>query len=436
MSKSLNLAAFWKAYFAVFLSFVTSRLLLQTDILMLTPLGLEATAAFAVPGRLMVIDAIIAFALGPVISVAISRETALEKKYTVIKSALGLTLLLSLLLVGIGLLIYPLAVDYLVADSQTKNLAQTGVLWMIGSVPIRMLAFIASMCLFACKEGRRVSYIYGVTLTANAALNWLLIYYFKFGFVGSYIATCLVSTLQLAWFLYLLVCLIGEIPFSRFKQQWLKEIAQQIGAEWLRLVSWQAEGLVILAVLASRVEWLSIFSAFGVISEFSALLLMPLIALMRTSAMQVGSANTDGNLKDGWTLLKPIRIRICIVTAILGVILFFLSDQIGTHIYHLENERLVWWNAFMLIYGIALPGFAYSHLIHGCYQACGQFARIAAMEIAITWFLFMPLLGLALNYAMPLMFFFAYVIKEVIVAIWLRYGVSNAAIYSTPQLAK
>lgn len=81
MSKSLNLAAFWKAYFAVFLSFVTSRLLLQTDILMLTPLGLEATAAFAVPGRLMVIDAIIAFALGPVISVAISRETALEKIY-------------------------------------------------------------------------------------------------------------------------------------------------------------------------------------------------------------------------------------------------------------------------------------------------------------------------------------------------------------------
>ena len=329
-------------------------------------------------------------------------------------------------------------VDYFVADSQTKNLAQTGVLWMIGSVPIRMLAFIASMCLFACKEGRRVSYIYGVTLTANAALNWLLIYYFKFGFVGSYIATCLVSTLQLAWFLYLLVCLIGEIPFSRFKKQWLKEIAQQIGAEWLRLVSWQAEGLVILAVLASRVEWLSIFSAYGVISEFSALLLMPLIALMRTSAMQVAAANPTRNLMESWQLLRPVRILVCSIMAVLGVGLFFSSNKLGIYAYHLEGERLVWWNAFVLIYSLALPGFAYSHLIHGCYQACGQFTRIAVVEIMITWCLFMPLLGLALNYAMPLMFFFAHIIKDAAVAIWLRYGVikGNIPLVLSSELAR
>lgn len=93
-----------------------------------------------------------------------------------------------------------------------------------------------------------------------------------------------------------------------------------------RLVSWQAEGLVILALLASKIEWLPIFSAFGVISEFSALLLMPLIALMRTTAMQVASVSSDGNLRDSWQLLKPVRYLICSITLVVGIVLtFFLN---------------------------------------------------------------------------------------------------------------
>jgi Na+-driven multidrug efflux pump len=168
---SLDLSSFWKAYFAVFLSFVTNRLLLQTDILMLTPLGQAATAAFAIPGRLMIIDTIIAFALGPVVSVAVSRAITLEEKYATIKSALGLTLILSLLLVCIGLLIYPWAVDYFVVDTSTKGLATTGVLWMTVSIPIRILAFIASMSLFACQQGRQVSYIYSLG-AINCRIMW------------------------------------------------------------------------------------------------------------------------------------------------------------------------------------------------------------------------------------------------------------------------
>ena len=276
---------------AVFLCFITSRLLLQTDILMISPLGPEATAAFSVPGRLMVIDAIIAFALGPVVSVAVSRENQSQKKHAVIRSSLGFTFVLSLFLVCIGFLLYPIAVDNFVVDSRTKSLALDAVFWMTLSIPIKLLVFITTMCLFACEQGHRVSIIYVVTLTANALLNWLLIYHLNFGFSGSYIATVIVSVLELAWLLWLTARLTEGWPFSRFQWQWLQKIIQQAGAEWGRLVSWQAEGIIILALLASKMEWFPIFSAFGVISEFSALLLMPLIALMRTTAMQIAAAD-------------------------------------------------------------------------------------------------------------------------------------------------
>lgn len=199
---------------------------------MVSPLGSEATAAFTVPGRLMVIDAIVAFALGPVVSVAISREHRPDNKYIIIKSSLGLALLLSFCLLGIGLLIYLVAVEYLVTDQRTRDLALTGVLCMIISVPIRMLVFISGMCLFACGQGRRVSYIYIAALIVNAALNWLLIYYFGFGFQGAYMATLIVASLEVVGLLWLTARLTGGWPFSRFQRQWLQKIIQQAGAEW------------------------------------------------------------------------------------------------------------------------------------------------------------------------------------------------------------
>lgn len=403
---------------------------------MISPLGAEATAAFAVPGRLMIIDAIVAFALGPVVSVAVSRESQAQQKHAVIKSSLGFTFALSLFLVGVGLWVYPLAVDYFVIDSRTKNLASDAVFWLTLSIPIRLLVFITTMCLFACEQGRRVSIIYLITLMTNAILNWLLIYQFSFGFAGSYIATVIVSAIELTWLLWLMSRLINAWPFSRFQWQWLQKIIQQAGTEWGRLVSWQAEGVVILVLLASKIEWFPIFSAFGVISEFSALLLMPLIALMRTTAMQVAAAYPDGQLKEGWQNLKPICMLVCAITAVLGLTLVFLSRPLGLYAYHLEGERLLWWSAFILFYGLTLPMFAYNHLIRGCYQAYGKFARIAAIEIIMTWIIFIPLLWFALNQFAPFLFFSAYVVKEATVAIWLRYGVSKATVYGNPKLAE
>lgn len=73
-SEPVNLKVFASAYGVMLFSFIASRLLLQTDLFMLSALGPDATAAFAIPVRVMFIDIIFAMALGPVVLVAIGKE--------------------------------------------------------------------------------------------------------------------------------------------------------------------------------------------------------------------------------------------------------------------------------------------------------------------------------------------------------------------------
>lgn len=72
------------------------------------------------------------------------------------------------------------------------------------------------MCLFALGQGRRVSYIYAVTLAANAILDWLFVDQMQLGFAGAYIATVFVSSIELCWLLGLLRYEMRVFPFAGF----------------------------------------------------------------------------------------------------------------------------------------------------------------------------------------------------------------------------
>ena len=162
---------FYKVYLAILLSFMTSRLLFQTDILMVSPLGAIATAAFAVPGKIMIIDTIVAMGLGPVISVSVSREKNLINKNKIITSALGFTFFISILLMIIGFIIYPILNNIFIVNNEIRDFSKSAIFWMTLSIPIRMLNFVSSMCLFASGKSKSVSYIYFFTLSLNLFLN-------------------------------------------------------------------------------------------------------------------------------------------------------------------------------------------------------------------------------------------------------------------------
>ena len=433
MNPPLNARAFWEVYGTVLLSFMTSRLLLQTDLLMVAGLGPEATAAFGVPGRLMVIDAVAVYALAPVVSIAVSREEEKRKRHAILASSLGLTFALAILLSSIGMWLYPRVVDALVADSGTRLLAREAVFWMTLSIPVRMLACIATMGLFACGQGGRMMVIYLVTLSANAGLDWMLIYRFGLGFKGAYLATFIVSSIELLWLMVLVQGLAGRFPISSFTLDWFRKTVGNVGAEFLRLTSWQVEGFALLFIVAAREAWMPIFSAVGVISEFSNLLMVPLIALMRTSAMLVARHAGKSAPPTGWHLLKPIRGLARAVALVLGLGLAAGATGLGSFAYHLHGERLRWWCAFAMVYGLGLPLLVHGSLLRACYQAHERFGRIAWAEIPITWILFMPSLWLALRHDNPWAFYLAFLAREVLILGWLHLGLPRVAPRTLPD---
>lgn len=415
---------FYKVYLAILLSFMTSRLLFQTDILMVSPLGAIATAAFAVPGKIMIIDTIVAMGLGPVISVSVSREKDLINKNKIITSALGFTFFISILLMIIGFIIYPFLNNIFIVNNEIRDLSKSAIFWMTLSIPIRMLNFVSSMCLFASGKSKSVSYIYFFTLSLNLFLNWLFIYKFKYGFSGSYIATFIVSLFELTWLMFLTKKLTNQFPISKFDLIWLKSIFQKLGYEWLRLVSWQFEGFVLIILFASKKEWFSSFSAYGVISEFLSFLLMPIIALMRTSSMQIAEFCPNKNLQSAKLFLKPILIKTLPITILIGIILIFSSKYIGITLYKLDSERLDWWFSFTLIFSIALPIYTFSYLQRACFQACDRFSEIAKIEILMTWFFLIPFCYLALLKQSSILFFLVLFSKELILAVILYLSVN------------
>jgi len=412
---------FWQAYIPIFLSFVTSRLILQTDLLMVSPLGEAATAAFAVPSKIMIIDSIVAIALGPVISIAISRETSESVKCKLIASALGLTCLISCALTLIGLMIYPHFVSSIITNPVVEEMSQNAVFWMTLSIPIRMLIFVGGMCLFACGEGKRVSKIYFITISLNALLDWLFIYTFSFGFVGAYLATVLVSTIELVWILYLIVKKIRQFPLGRVSVSFVCSLATKFGPEWVRLISWQLEGFAILAILASQWDWFPALSLFGVSAEVTALLTMPLVAMMRNVSMVLAEHYKGSDFFVAKQLLKSVTRDTVLAYIFIGMLVFVIGMNFGPAIYKLDSDRLVWWNAFIPIFSISLPFFAYGSLVRGIYQACGKFKEIASIEIVITWILFIPALYYALTTQNPFVFFAILYGKEIIILSLLRF---------------
>ena len=425
MLKQLNLSSFWQTYIAVLLSFVASRLMLQTDLLMIAPLSQFAVAAFAVPNHIMIIDMVVAMALGPVVSVLVSQENQLSKKSALIKMCMGFTLAVSILLTIIGLLIYPLIVDYIVSDPSVRVLAQVAIFWMTISIPIRMVMFISNMCLFACSKNKEVIVINGIAMIANGVLDYLFIYVFHYHFSGVYIATFIVSLLGALCLLKRLHHHIGTLPIGFFKIQWIKKLVGMVGPEWWRLFSWQMEGFIVLAVLASQLNWLGILSVFSVTQPFLLLVMMPLIALMRTSAMKIAAIGSKDSVMVGWNLLQLILTKVFMAAIFMGLVIMVIAYPVGIYGYHLDQYQLNWWLVFCGVVGITLPIFVYGSLLRSCYQACHQFNTIARLEIITTWLLFMPLLWFGLQQASPFLFFGAFAVREAVIAIFLRYALER-----------
>lgn len=321
----------------------------------------------------------------------------------------------------VGFFIYPIFSDIFV-NSKINKLAKIGIFYMNLSIPIRMLIFISTMILYTTKSKSKIWYIYLITIVLNALLSWYFIYFLDFGFKGSYYSTLIIISLELFWLMYLLIKEIRSFPFSFFNFRIILDLFNKIFAEGLRLISWQLEGFVIFAILASRETFLPILNAFSLISPFLDLILMPLIALMRASAIEI-SKNEKSNISNSLFLIKSIIRKSIIISALSGFFLIILSYYFSNYLYNLDDFRQGWWNSFIIIFGIFLPLFSYGYLLRSCFQACGDFSSISKIEISLTWIIFIPILIISILNSNSWMFFLSYIIAELSKIIFLKYKV-------------
>ena len=383
-SKVVEQKVFWTSYLAILLSYITNRILIQTDLIMVSGMGAEYTAAFSVPSRIMIVDTIFAMAVAPVISIAVSKENNLLKRNKIIASSLSFTFFVSAILLGIGLFLYPLIAAYAIKDQSILYIAKDAIYLMTLGAPIRVMAFVTAMILFSQKKGKQLSYIYILTIVANYFFN---LYFINInGFVGVYISTIIVSSLQLFWSLYLIKKLIKKIPFSIFDFFWIKKIGARIGSEWLRITSLLGAEIIIIYLLSLNNEWFLFFSVFGITSEFSLLITMPLLALLRCAAMQSASVSKNNSVFYAWQALRPIKRSVILASLFASIFLILLGDSIGEKLYFLSGKRLEMWGIFIVTYAVMLPLYSYSTLQRACFQANEKSNQLTKLDMLSTWF--------------------------------------------------
>lgn len=404
------------------LAFLVAKIIVQTDLIMIAPLGEVALAAFAIPTRVMLIDMIAAFAISPVISVIVSGAKEGEERNSVIQNSLSFSIYLSIVLMIIGLLVYPFIVIHIIKNPAVKHLALNAVFWMTIAIPARFTQFLCTMILFGSRRGSSLLPIYGVSLVLNATLDWLFIYYLHRGFSGSYLSTFITSQVTLIWSLYILrkdgpLSMIIRLP----KLKWIKSFIGSMGAELGRVVSWQVLPFVVLTILASKILWTSTLSAYSVAMEFYLLLAVPFIVIMRSVAIFLASYKTlhSNELYSGF---KKIVMFGLFITMLFSIFLILSRNYIGNNIYHLSNEAFVWWVPFTWIVAVLLPIAFLNAIQRGIWQSRKQFKFIFFWELVLTWPITLTALYYGLQQNNPWIMWSGMLFIETITCFWLYHN--------------
>ena len=392
--------AFLRAYVPMLLSFMASRILIQTDLAMVAPVGEIETAAFSVPMRVMLVDTIVALAIGPVIAVAVARDDNTADRAQIVNNALSLSYYLGILLLAIGLLVYPSLVQVLVENEHVERLAKPAVLWLTFAIPARFVQFIGSMVLFASGRGRAVVPMLLVSIGLNVVLNWILIYRLNLGFEGSYISTFIISHVELLWTLWLLRSQVSITRLVSFPKGGARHFMDGISAELARVLSWQLLWLALLALFNADAGKTARLSAYSVTVELYFFLTMSLIAAMRSTAI-VFAGQIDhlaGRLN---ATLRPILVIGVIVCVLTSLALVFFGPFLAQRVFHLSADALPWWQASVFIIAATFPISYVNAIQKGLWQSCNKFKLVFLVEAAICWMILFPVMYAGVSYDEP-----------------------------------
>lgn len=392
--------AFWAAFYPFLISFMISRLLLQTDLVMVSRLGEAATAAFALPVRVMFLDIVVAFAFAPVISVMVGGARDESEKSMIIRSALVIAAISGVLITAAGLALYPWILSLVTPDRAVLLLGKQAVFWLTIAITPRLVQFAASMAIHGDGKGRFVVPMNATLFVLNAIFDWLFIFHLGMGFAGSYIGTLICSFLGMVWSLWLLRRhLRGGVTHLQSKK-WVSAFLSGSTAEFGRLISERGAALAVLYVFAQGESTTPRLGAFAAASELQNLLFMPGIAAMRATAV-VAAPLAASSKKELYRSLSSVAAAGLLVAFSLGALAMATSSVSGHALYGLSEEGMRWWRPFCALLCIWLPLKFVDCLQRGVWQANKQLWNLFAADAGSAWLIMLPLLVLAMRHAEP-----------------------------------
>lgn len=385
----------------ILLSFAGSRLLLQTDLLFISRLGSDEVAAFGVPLRIMVIDIVVALSMAPAISVLVAKARRQKQAGWAAMQALNLSMLVGILLLLIGLGIYPRLVETLNITPRVSALAKDAVFWLTLSIPARMIGSISNMILHALGRGKHVMRIVFGGVLVNAALDYLMIFEWGFGFSGSYLSSLAVSGMMGLFSLYFAIRapeLKRVYQVSLPSWAWTRELMTMVSSEGLRVAS-ERVFMVALMYVATEVGGVEFLAVYVVVSEFISFATMPGIAMMRSMAIHLQKSNTSQSMGKESALIGFLYLPF-IAVAMLG--LFFFGKSIGEGFYNLVGPYSDWWKTFVIIFAFTLPIQFYDYLVRAVFHAQKQFHHVSKIDLMTSWLVVLPLFATALWMKQPI----------------------------------
>ena len=366
------------------------------DALFVSKLGTEAGAAvgvcFAIQALLQAVGYTLGLGAGSLISQALGRKS-IEDANTYARLAFFLSILLGILIGGIGLLFSAPLMRMLGADESILPYALAYARYLFLASPLMCAVFVLSQLLRAegCALYSMVGLVCGSLL--NILLDPILITHASMGVSGASAATCISQAVSLA--VLLSAYLLGHSRVTLFKREnpfRLREIPQIL---LLGLPSTLRQGLTVLAtVLLNRAAALWSPSALTAISVVTRLFLLAFSFCLGVGQGMMPIAGYNYGNNNFKRVRKAFFFAIAISTvgmAILGVLLMLFAPQL---IAFFRNDADV-----VAIGTPALRAQGAVLILHGTVtctillaQAIGKPIRASILAGARQGFFFVPLL--------------------------------------------
>lgn len=402
---------FLAKYFPILFGFIFFRLMTQTDLFMISEFGENAIAVLGIPGKLMILDMIVAFSLGPVISVMVAKN---KDNLNDIPSSLTFSLIIGLILMILGLPVYLYLLKEISNVAEILSLGKQAVLIMTFSIPIRMVSYISSMILHSCGKGKFVTPIDILLLLTNGILNYFLMYYLKFGAIGCFISTYICSFIEMSFLLFLIKKLgltnkLIKIP----KWIWIKNLFSNVKFEFFRNCLEHLSSIVILLIIGHLATSKVILVSYSAASEIQLFLLMPLIALMRTVSIQTSTDLKLFNKEYIHSFIKPFY-YLLLISLFFLISSYFLLPFIGKSLLHLSDDSFHWWEISMICFLIASIINVFNFTLKGILQGHDKFPLLFKIELLTLWPIYIPTMGLGIYFGNPWLMWSGLIIVAVI----------------------